>query len=85
MLVSWWICHFGLFVFICKQLYDGPARLEMEKKDSNRADPNLSIIPRWLNMAQHEERHPEDIKGTSSDEWRANNEGGTVSLRQKWS
>lgn len=50
MLVSWWICHFGLFVFICKQLYDGPACLEMERNDSNRTDPNLSIIPTWLNM-----------------------------------
>lgn len=88
--VTCWVFHFGLFVFICKQLYDGaePACLEILKTTAikRRADSNCNDLIHHSHMAQHGDRHPEDIKGTNCDEWKANSAGGiTVTLRQEQS
>lgn len=46
-----------------------------------RGDPNCNDLIHHSHVAQHEDRHPEDIKGTNCDEWKGNNEGGIAVTR----
>lgn len=61
-----------------------------DENNSNRAQErggiNCNDLIHHPHMAQPEDRHPEHIKGTNCDEWRADNEGSiSVTLRQEQS
>lgn len=53
-------------------------------RSQHRVDPNCNDLIRHSHLAQYEDRHPEDIKRTNYDEWKANSEGGiAVTLRKE--
>lgn len=82
--VIWWIFHFGIFAFICKQLHERCSACVFgnDENNSNGAQKRGGINCNDLIHHSHMAR-PEDIEGTNCYEMRTNNEGGIgVTLRR---